>query len=197
MRVEYLLALQDAEPPTDRCRPVLFALSSRRPAPAAGGRCGAAPPRVRLVRAAEPAAAAAGPAERRRGPGPHPRRSRHRRGAQSVPVSWPPASASPATDLTLIATAVSEIARNIVRFAGDGEIVIELLEEPATRRPGGGPRHRAGHRGRRAGAGRRLQHVQRAGTGTAGCAPADGRVRGRIELGRGTTVTMTKWRQEG
>ena len=27
LRVEYLLALQDEEPPTDRCRPVLFALS--------------------------------------------------------------------------------------------------------------------------------------------------------------------------
>ena len=27
LRVEYLLALQDAEPPTGRCRPVLFALS--------------------------------------------------------------------------------------------------------------------------------------------------------------------------
>ena len=28
MRVEYLLALQGVEPPTERCRPVLFALSS-------------------------------------------------------------------------------------------------------------------------------------------------------------------------
>ena len=37
------------------------------------------------------------------------------------------------TDLTAIATAVSEIARNIVRFAGSGELVIELLDDP---RPG-------------------------------------------------------------
>ena len=28
LRVEYLLALEGAEPPTDRCRPVLLALSS-------------------------------------------------------------------------------------------------------------------------------------------------------------------------
>ena len=34
------------------------------------------------------------------------------------------------TDLTMIATAVSEITRNIVRFAGSGELVIELLETP-------------------------------------------------------------------
>ena len=33
----------------------------------------------------------------------------------------------------MIATAVSEIARNIVRFAGNGEVVIELLDDP---RPG-------------------------------------------------------------
>src|SRR5215208_5289374 len=34
------------------------------------------------------------------------------------------------TDLTLIATAVSEVARNIVRFAGSGEVVVELLDQP-------------------------------------------------------------------
>ena len=34
------------------------------------------------------------------------------------------------TDLTLIATAVSEVARNIVRFAGVGQIVVELLDRP-------------------------------------------------------------------
>jgi len=34
------------------------------------------------------------------------------------------------TDATLLATAVSEIARNIVRFAGDGWILMTLLEEP-------------------------------------------------------------------
>ena len=48
-----------------------------------------------------------------------------------------------ATDLTLIATAVSEIARNIVRFAGRGEIIVELLEEPRPGRPDRGPGRRA------------------------------------------------------
>ena len=33
----------------------------------------------------------------------------------------------------MIATAVSEVSRNIVRFAGDGEVVVQLLESP---RPG-------------------------------------------------------------
>ena len=37
------------------------------------------------------------------------------------------------TDLTGLATAVSELCRNIVRFAGSGEVVAELLEDP---RPG-------------------------------------------------------------
>ena len=37
------------------------------------------------------------------------------------------------TDLTLLATAVSEVARNIVRFAGHGTVTVELLQEP---RPG-------------------------------------------------------------
>ena len=35
-----------------------------------------------------------------------------------------------ATDLTLIATAVSEVTRNIVRFADCGEVVVELVEGP-------------------------------------------------------------------
>ena len=34
------------------------------------------------------------------------------------------------TELTLIATAVSEVARNIVRFAGVGQIAVELLDRP-------------------------------------------------------------------
>ncbi len=45
-------------------------------------------------------------------------------------ASWPSRLGFSRTDLTLIATAVSEVARNIVRFAGSGEIVIELLDEP-------------------------------------------------------------------
>ena len=41
--------------------------------------------------------------------------------------------------MTVIATAVSEIARNIVRFAATGEIVVELVEEPRRGRARRGP----------------------------------------------------------
>jgi anti-sigma regulatory factor (Ser/Thr protein kinase) len=34
-----------------------------------------------------------------------------------------------ATELTVLATAISEIARNIVRFAGRGEILVSLVGE--------------------------------------------------------------------
>ena len=132
LRVEYLLAQQDVDPPTDRCRPVLFALS-------VGDRR-----RQREVDAArhllecELCASLSGPLMQR--------------GQQSdnearIPIHGDPdivrarkAARDLAsrigfsrTDLTMIATAVSEIARNIVRFAGNGELVIELLDSP---RPG-------------------------------------------------------------
>jgi serine/threonine-protein kinase RsbT len=38
-----------------------------------------------------------------------------------------------ATDLTLVATAISEIARNIVTHAGDGQIAMSIVEEPGRR----------------------------------------------------------------
>ncbi|HEX7474683.1 MAG TPA: anti-sigma regulatory factor [Dehalococcoidales bacterium] len=34
------------------------------------------------------------------------------------------------SELTLIATAISEVARNIVNYAGHGEIILNLVEEP-------------------------------------------------------------------
>ena len=37
------------------------------------------------------------------------------------------------TDLTLIATAISEIARNIVKFARRGEIVMRIVDEAGRR----------------------------------------------------------------
>ena len=37
------------------------------------------------------------------------------------------------TDLTIIATAVSEVTRNIVRFAGKGEVIVTIIDDP---RPG-------------------------------------------------------------
>jgi serine/threonine-protein kinase RsbT len=35
------------------------------------------------------------------------------------------------TDLTLLATAISEIARNITTYAGEGEVVLRVLNDPA------------------------------------------------------------------
>jgi RNA polymerase sigma factor (sigma-70 family) len=132
LRVEYLLALNGVEPPTNRCRAVLYALSSadrRRQREVDAARhllecdfCSElsepllqrAPQDenqviIRIQRDADVVAA----------------RKKARELATQLRFSR--------TDLTLIATAVSEIARNIVRFAGNGQIFLELLDEP---RPG-------------------------------------------------------------
>jgi serine/threonine-protein kinase RsbT len=98
------------------------------------------------------------------------------------------------SDLTLIATAISEVARNIVQYAGHGEIVFAVVQN---------------------GEGRGLVVVARdEGPGIADVVQAmqDGYSTGRSlglglpgarrlmdefeldsELGRGTTVTMKKW----
>ena len=113
-------------------------------------------------------------------------RRRHRRRPPGRPRAGAAGRASPATDLTLIATAVSEVARNIVRFAG-------------TRRGHDRAARASRARGirvvaRDAGPGipdveqalqRRLQHLRRAGAGAARRPAADGRVRRRLRAGRG------------
>ena len=129
MRVEYLLALHDVEPPTPRCRPVLFALS------------GADRRRQREVDAArhllecDVCARLSGPLLKRGKTEDDDVRIRihgdpdiveARKQARQLAAH----SNFSRTDATLIATAVSEIARNIVRFAGDGLILMALLEEP-------------------------------------------------------------------
>ena len=179
LRVEYLLALEQVEPPTERCRPVLLALSSadrrrQREVDAAQhllecelcarlsepllGRGPVRDDEVHVAISGDPDIVAA------------------RQAARELAVR----AGFSGTDLTLLATAVSEVARNIVRFADDGEVVIELLEEP---RPGirvvardAGP----GHPRRRARAERRLQHLRRAGPGSARGPAAHGRVRHRL-----------------
>ena len=192
LRVEYLLARDHAEPPTDRCRPVLLALSSgdrRRQREVEAGRhlleCDL------CAQLSQPLLD----------------RGQQRDDAVRVPISGDAdivaarqaarelagrLGFSP-TDLTLIATAVSEMARNIVRFAGTGEVVVELLDRPR----------------------RGVQVVARdAGPGIAdvGLAMQDGystyhglgmglpgarRLMDEVavvsEPGRGTTVTMTRW----
>jgi serine/threonine-protein kinase RsbT len=102
------------------------------------------------------------------------------------------------TDLTLLATAVSEVARNIVRFTAGGEIVVEVV--------------RVGHhRGVQVTArdiGPGIPDVEQAMTdGYSTCAglglglPGARRLMDEFalasEAGRGTTVTMTKWCNEG
>ena len=103
----------------------------------------------------------------------------------------------PRTDQTIIATAVSEITRNIVRFAGEGEVLIEMLDDP-----GSGLRVTASDTGPG------IADVERAltdgystykglGMGLPGARRLMDEFSVVSEPGRGTTVTMTKWRQEG
>ena len=129
LRVEYLLALERTEPPTDRCRPVLLALSSgdrRRQRDVDAGRhlldC------ALCARLSQPLL----------------ERSHKRDDEVRVPVRVDrdvvlarQAAREVATglgfsrtDLTVIATSVSEMARNIVRFASPGEVVVQVLEQP-------------------------------------------------------------------
>jgi RNA polymerase sigma factor (sigma-70 family) len=195
LRVEYLLAVEHVEPPTERCRPVLIAISgadSRRQRELDAGRhllecdlCArlsqplvgrgrAREDEVRVTVQTDADIVAA------------------RQAAREVASR----SGFPPTDLTAIATAVSEIARNIVRFATSGDVVIELLEEP-----------RSGIRIVARDVGPGIPDVDRAlqdgystydglGLGLPGARRLMDEFGVVSEAGRGTTVTMTKWRAE-
>ncbi|WP_245159548.1 sigma-70 family RNA polymerase sigma factor [Blastococcus sp. CT_GayMR19] len=195
LRVEYLLALDQAEPPTERCRPVLLALSSgdrRRQREVDAARhlleCDL------CARLSEPLM----------------ERGQARDDEIRIPihvdadiVAARQAARELAsrlgfskTDLTLIATAVSEVARNIVRFAGLGEIVVELLDQP-----------RRGVRVVAMDTGPGIADVEQAladgystyqglGLGLPGARRLMDEFAIMTEIGRGTTVTMTKWREE-
>jgi serine/threonine-protein kinase RsbT len=196
LRVEYLLALERTEPPTDRCRPVLLALSGgdrRRQREVDVGRhlliCDL------CARLSQPLM------ERGRSHDDEVRIPIHtdadivaaRQGARELAARL----GFSGTDLTVIATAVSEVARNIVRFAGAGEIVVNLLEEP---------RHGVCVVARDTGPG--IPDVEQAltdgystyhglGLGLPGARRLMDEFAVVSEVGRGTTVTMTKWRREG
>lgn len=193
LRVEYLLAAEQVEPPTERCRPVLIALS------------GGDQRRQREVQAAQhllECATCAGLS-----------RPLLERGQQRddsllrIPVAGDPdivtargaarelASrlAFGPTDLTVVATAVSEVCRNIVRFAGSGEVVVQLLDVP---RRGIQIVARDGGPG--------IPDVERAlgdgfstygglGLGLPGVRRLMDEFAIASEPGHGTTVTMTKW----
>jgi RNA polymerase sigma factor (sigma-70 family) len=198
LRVEYLLELEQAEPPTARCRPVLLALSAgdrrRQRDLDAGGHllaCGW------CARLSEPlldrrrTAAVAGEIRipiqsdadvvtaRRQG----------RELAAQAGFS--------ATELTIIATAISEIARNIVMFAERGEVLISLVGENS--------RQGVTVVARDAGPGiSDLKQAVRDGySGYGGMGlglPGSRRLMDEFEItsevDKGTTVTMTKWRRD-
>ncbi|WP_448624155.1 sigma-70 family RNA polymerase sigma factor [Geodermatophilus sp. URMC 64] len=195
LRVEYLLALERTEPPTDRCRPVLLALSG-------GDRR-----RQREVDAArhllecEVCARLSRPLLERGQPRDDEVRIPIRADADIVAARQAARAVAArlsfsASELTMIATAVSEIARNIVRFARNGEIVVELLEQP-----------RPGIRVVARDSGPGIADIEQAltdgystyaglGLGLPGARRLMDEFAVVSEVGRGTTVTMTKWRGE-
>lgn len=196
LRVEYLLADTGLTPPTDRCRPVLFALSAgdrrrQRELDTAGhlldcDRClelstalfDRRPPlpnddeaRV-LVTADEDVVTA-----------------RHQGRAIAARAGF----TSP--DLTLIATAISEIARNIVKFARRGEILIRLVDEAGRRGITVVARDTGPGIGDVAGAMRDGVSTYRGlGLGLPGARRLMDEFDICSEVGKGTIVTMTKWR---
>ena len=195
LRVEYLLALEQVETPSDRCRPVLLALSGgdRRRQREVGA--------ARHLLECDLCARVSGPLMERG----QAREDEARiaiQGDADIVVARQTArelasrAGFSATELTLIATAVSEMARNIVRFAGHGEVVVELLDHP---RPG------IQVVARDAGPG--IPDVDQAmadgystyaglGVGLPGARRLMDEFAVVSEADRGTTVTMTKWLQE-
>jgi serine/threonine-protein kinase RsbT len=196
LRVEYLLALEHAEAPTDRCRPVLVSLSladRRRQRDLDAARhlleC------ELCARLADVLTARAAPREDEV----HVRIDsdpdivRARQAARDLAQRAGLAGAVP----TLVATAVSEIARNIVRFADHGSITIELVDRPR-------PALRIVARD----SGPGIPDVEQAlvdgfstygglGLGLPGAQRIMDEFAVETELGRGTTVTMSKWIREG
>ncbi len=196
LRVEYLLADRHVELPTDRCRPVLFALSAgdrrrQRELDAAG----------HLLSCDECLRLSAELFERR----PPPESEDEARVLVTVDADVVRArqrgreiaarAGFSATELTVIATAISEIARNIVKFTERGEVVISVVEEQGRR----GVRVVA----RDAGPGISdipgalrdgVSTYQGLGLGLPGARRLMDDFDIVSEVGKGTTVTMAKWR---
>jgi serine/threonine-protein kinase RsbT len=196
LRVEYLLAVERTEPLDERCRPVLLAISSgdrrrqrevdaarhllecdlcaRLSEPLMGRGRARADDEVRVPVRIDADVVAARQAARE----------------LATRLGFSP------TDLTVIATAVSEVSRNIVRFADSGEVVVEVIGEP---------RHGIRIVARDAGPG--IPDVDQAlregystynglGLGLPGARRLMDEFAVVSEPGRGTTVTMIKWRGE-
>ena len=198
MRVEYLLAQERAEPPTDRCRPVLLALSAgdrrrQRELDSAGhllscdlcARVGTAllDRRPALKKSDENRIPITADADvvtaRQKG-----REIAARAGFAQ-------------TDLTLVATAISEIARNIVKFARRGELTVALVNDDG----------RTGVTVVARDSGPGIPDVDRAlkdgystyqglGLGLGGARRLMDEFEIVSEVGVGTTVIMTKWHDD-
>jgi serine/threonine-protein kinase RsbT len=100
------------------------------------------------------------------------------------------------SNLTIIATAISEVTRNIVEYAKEGEVLITLVEN-GTRR---GVRIVASDRGPGIpDVGVVMRDGYSTGQGLGIGLPGSRRLMDDFEIestvGRGTTVTMTKWAQ--
>jgi len=98
------------------------------------------------------------------------------------------------TDVTLLATAISEVARNITTYAGEGEIVLSVVHRD----------DRSGIRVEARDEGPGIRDVERAmedgystGTGMGLGLPGARRLTDEFSIdsrpGRGTTVVMVKW----
>lgn len=104
---------------------------------------------------------------------------------------------SPA-DVTVITTAILEVARNVLAYAGRGHLVLRLLEREG--RSGlaivahdNGPGIRDVDEALRDGVGRGPADIGSGGLGLATARRLMDEFRIRSEPGRGTTVTMRKW----
>ena len=198
LRVEYLFELEQAEPPTARCRPVLFALSAgdrrRQRDLDAGGHLLACSWCARLSEPLLDRRRTASVAGEVRVPI---QTDADVVGARKQGRELAAQAGFSATELTIIATAISEIARNIVMFAERGEVVVSLVGED--RRQG------VSVVARDVGPG--IPDLERAltdgysGYGGMGLGlPGSRRLMDEFEIttevDKGTTVTMTKWRRD-
>jgi len=99
------------------------------------------------------------------------------------------------TDLTVIATAISEVARNIVKFARRGQIVVRFVNEPGRQGVSivardSGPGIPDLPEALRDG----YSTYQGLGLGLPGARRLMEEFAIVTEVGKGTTVSMTKWR---
>ena len=196
MRVEYLLVRESIEPASERCRAVLRAVSAgdrrrQRELDAAahvlGCECCAVIGGLLLERRSPSSAEDEMRVPVSRDADVVTARQTGRRVAADLGFS--------ATDSTLIATAISEVARNIVRFAERGEIVISSVSSGGSQGiaivardvgPGIPDLEEALRDG--------YSTYHGLGLGLPGARRLMDEFDVHTEVGSGTTVTMTKWR---